>query len=105
MGVIGKMSRRWVAMAFCALALFGCDSGAPPLESSHTLTAALEEPSCPALDLVARKTYGPSVFTDAEVKLDKRFRYTLPTEVPVLSGNSGNHWITFSYGVGCTVQC
>jgi subtilase family serine protease len=58
--------------------------------------------SCRHIDLIATKTYNPSTFYDADQLLDPPFSFALPTSIPVIAGNSGNHWITLTYYLGCT---
>ncbi|MEM6733409.1 MAG: hypothetical protein AAF658_17760, partial [Myxococcota bacterium] len=62
--------------------------------------------SCAPLELEARKTYNPSTFFDAQWCGASTQRFVLPAEIPVTSGNAGNHWIDVRFHAdGETVSC
>ena len=55
---------------------------------------------CRKVELVARKSYSPSRNFDANATVAPPMRFRLPRLIRVTNGNSGNHWVTFKYGVG-----
>lgn len=48
------------------------------------------------LDMVARKSYGPSSWVDQNTVFTRRVRILLPGTIPVTQGRSGNHWVTLT---------
>lgn len=63
----------------------------------ETGPAGQDGADAPAVQLIltAIKTYGPSTWYDANYEGDE-YEATIPAIVPVLTGNSGNHWITLT---------
>lgn len=57
--------------------------------------------------LEATRTYSPSRWTDGVATFSPAFDFAIPSELPVVAGNSGNKWasLTFRTGSGTTVVC
>ena len=83
-----------------ASALAGDDAGDAP--SADGASDAADGSTCRNVVLVASKTYNPSAWADATQTLSPALRFALPAEVPVTSGNAGNHWITFTFSLNGT---
>jgi tetratricopeptide (TPR) repeat protein len=49
------------------------------------------------LRLVASKEYKPPRRFDAEIQLERVFRFTIPDEIPVIEGNAGHHRARLSF--------
>lgn len=55
--------------------------------------------SCPAIQLVAAKTYNPSRWFPDEEQLTAPAGFVIPAELPVTDGNAGNHRAYFRYAL------
>lgn len=58
-----------------------------------------------AIRLQAKKFYNPSVWEDGEYEVSGETRCRIPSEIPVVSGNSGNHWVELYFDdISCRYQ-
>src|SRR5688572_4262655 len=57
--------------------------------------------------LKAVRAYKPSHWMDGEITLDQPTQFTIPSFVPVVLGNGGNHWVEFRFRtpLGQELQC
>ncbi len=56
--------------------------------------------------LEATRTYAPTHWTDGHAAFAPAFDFAIPTELPVVAGNAGNHWASLTFDVGTrTIAC
>ncbi|WP_394826034.1 hypothetical protein [Pendulispora albinea] len=53
--------------------------------------------SCEGADLEASVTHSPYSRTDGKSQLEHPIPFDVPSEIPVISGNAGNHWARLSF--------
>ncbi|MBN8231549.1 hypothetical protein JYK02_28955 [Corallococcus macrosporus] len=67
-------------------------------EANHPLQITDTEPWLGELQVLrASRTYAPSRWEDGQLTLQEPIHFTIPSAVPVVMGNGGNHWVEFRF--------